>query len=528
MTDLNALLMHTITAPGWKKIGVKPHHGINLSLSSLHSDSSCGIGEFFDLLPLIDWCQRLNIDFIQLLPLNDSEDDPSPYNVVSSCALNFIYLSLHKLPDLETLPELKEKLKEFAVLNESNRIAHQEVLTHKLNWLRAYFAKVGDKLLSRQEAKQFIAGNPWVEPYALFKALQDRFKGISWRHWPQEFCCLSNKNLHTLIEQFSTEVSFYIALQFLACSQLQQIKTYANNKGVFLMGDFPFLISGESADAWQFPEFFDTTLTGGAPPDYYNKEGQNWGFPIYHWDNFKKSNYGWWKQRLKCAQQFYDLIRLDHVVGFFRIWSIPQGKVAKMGHFIPEDKTLWKNQGKELLTLIASSTSMLPIAEDLGTIPDSVRPCLKELGIPATKVMRWERAWKKDKHFIPIHDYPPISITCLGTHDSETLTLWWKNLPDEAKDYARFKHWTYTPQLTHAQRQEILWDSHHTSSLFHVNLLQEYLALFPELIWPNPADERINIPGKFLPTNWTYRFKPSVEELTSQEKLFNKMREILS
>lgn len=527
METLKKELASTITASAWEQVGVRTHHGINLPLSALHSSKSCGIGEFFDLIPIIDWCHSLSIDFIQLLPLNDSHWDSSPYNAISSCALNPIYLSLHALPYLEKLPLLKKKLKEFSHFNTTQHIAYIEVLTHKLSWLHAYFDDVGEKILASKELETFIEDNPWVEPYGLFKALQDRLGGTSWTDWPQELCSPSSKDIKTLIKRYWSETSFYIVLQFLSASQLQKVKEYANSKGVFLMGDFPLLMSRESVDVWQFPEFFDPTLSGGAPPDYYNPAGQNWGFPLYRWDHLEKKNYSWWKQRLKCAESFFDIIRLDHVVGFFRIWGIPHSRLPREGHFIPEDESKWGTQGKELLTMLASSTPMLPIAEDLGTVPDITRACLKELGICGTKVMRWEREWKEDRRFIPIQYYFPVSITCISTHDSETLTLWWKNFPEEAKDYADFKHWAYTPELTSAQREEILWDSHHTSSLFHVNLLQEYFALFPDLTWPIPEDERINIPGKILPTNWAYRFRPSIETIVSHQELYSKMERIL-
>lgn len=528
MDELKDTLLRTITGPGWEKVGVRPHHGINLPLSALHSSQSCGIGEFFDLIPIIDWCQSLKIDFIQLLPLNNSEGDPSPYNAISSCALNPVYLSLHDLPYLEKVPQLKKKLKDLSALNETQRIAYTEVLTHKLSWMHAYFDEVGETIAKSKELKDFISENPWVEPYGLFKALQSRLGKTSWTDWPEELCSPSPKDLKKLIQRYWPDVSFYIVLQFLCVAQLKKVKEYANSKGIFLMGDFPLLVSKESVDVWQYPDFFDTHLSGGAPPDYYNKDGQNWGFPIYRWDALRKKHFIWWKQRLECAENFFDLFRLDHVLGFFRIWAIPPNRPSKDGYFVPEDKNKWEAQGKELLTMIATATQMLPIGEDLGTVPDVVRPCLKELGICGTKVMRWERKWEeKDKHFIPIQYYPPVSITCISTHDSETLTLWWQTFTDEAKDYADYKHWTYAPQLTDAQREEILWDSHHTSSIFHVNLLQEYFAFFPELIWPNPEDERINIPGKILPTNWTYRFKPSVEMIISHKELFSKMEKIL-
>ena len=527
--QLKETLFQSITSRQWKKIGVGAHHGINLPLSALHSQNSSGIGEFFDLMPIIDWCHELNIDFIQLLPLNNSnsESDPSPYNAISSCAINFLYLSLHALPHIDNLPQLTIKLQELNKFNATDRIAYAEVLSHKLSWLHEYFDAVGEKLLNSTELKRFVADNPWLKPYALFKTLKDRLNNTSWKTWPDELRCPTPEQLHGLYRLHKENLSFYIVLQYLCFTQLKKIKEYAHLKGVFLMGDIPILLSGESADVWQYPDFFDTNLSAGAPPDFYNREGQNWGFPVFQWDALRKTKFRWWKHRVRYAENFFDLFRIDHVIGFFRIWAIPPNYPSREGHYIPENELEWEPQGKELLSMIATSTKMLPIAEDLGTVPNCVRPCLKDMGICGTKVMRWEKKWDEDKSYIPIQEYSPISITCLSTHDSETLTLWWEKFPEEAKVFADYKHWPYAPCLTEPQREAILWDSHHTSSLFHVNLLQEYLALFPELIWPNPEQERINVPGTLLPTNWTYRFRPSVEEITSHKELFSKMKTIL-
>lgn len=449
---------------------------------------------------MIDWCKRLKMDIIQLLPLNNSEADPSPYNTFSSCALNIIYLSLAALPYLKKQSELKQRLEEFICLNATNRVDYKEVFTRKIRWLRSYFDEAGKTIMSTDPFKQYVKENPWVEKYAVYSSLSDS----------------------------STDRSFHTVLQYLAFTQLKEVKRYANQQGVFLMGDLPILMGKDSVDVWQYPDFFITDLEAGAPPDYYNKQGQNWGFPIFAWDAMKKDQFSWWKQRLHYAENFYDLFRLDHVMGFFRIWAIPPGKLPKDGTYMPIDEKQWGPQGEELLHMICTSTAMLPVGEDLGTVPNVVRPTLTKMGICGTKVMRWERKWKeKDHRYIPIQNYPPISLACVSTHDSETLTLWWKNFDDEAKAFADEKHWTYTPELTDEQRQEILWDSNHCSSLLHVNLLQEYLAFFPELIWPNPEDERINVPGKILPTNWTYRFRPSVEEITSHEDLVLKIEKIL-
>lgn len=527
MEELSEHLLNSATGHCWEKIGVFPHHGIALPLFSLHSENSCGIGEFYDLCPLIDWCQKLKLDLIQLLPLNNSENDPSPYNACSSLALNPLNLSLDKLPHVEEFPELKEQLKTYLSIPLPPRIDFSDVKTFKTTWLNAYFDAAGKKLIESKPLEQFISENPWVETYALYESLKSALGRTSWTTWPPKLKTPTEEEYAALIREHWPMIAYHITLQYLCYLQLKHVKTYAQERGVFLMGDIPILLSKESADVWENPELFDINWEAGAPPDMYNTEGQCWGFPLYRWDVMRKTQYAWWKQRLEYASNFYDLYRLDHVIGFFRIWAVPPGLTGKEGCFFPKEESLWEPQGREILEALTHATEMLPIAEDLGVVPTIVRPILQEMGICGTKVMRWERIWDEEGRFIPLQYYPPISLTCLSTHDSETLELWWTTYPEEAKAFTQYKHWKYTPTLTAAQRKEILWDSHHTSSLFHVNLLQEYLALFDELIFANPEEERINTPGKLLATNWTYRFRPTVEEITAHEELAKMIQKIV-
>lgn len=512
-------ILNTPAAEHCKRIGIFPHHGIDVLLSALHTKQSCGIGEFLDLLPLIDWCAELKLDVIQLLPLNDSDHDPSPYNALSSCALNPIYLSLHALPYLEEHPELRKKFDPLRELTKLQKVDYHKVQSHKLGWLRSYFEGVGQQILHSKEFQRFVGENPWIEAYALFRAIKESLEQNSWETWPEEMRSPSREEYVLLLEQHAKGISFYSFLQYLCFSQLEKVKAYATAHKVFLKGDIPMLIGRESVDVWHHPEIFDLTLAAGAPPDFYNKEGQYWGLPLFNWSAMRKEKFSWWKQRLANASRLYDIYRIDHVVGFFRIWGIPLGRPAKEGQFHPSEESLWVPQGKEILEMMLEASPMLPIAEDLGVVPPETRICLTELGICGTKVICWERRWKEDGRYIPYEEYPSLSMTCVSTHDSPTLELWWRDYPEDAIAFCAFKEWKYAPQLTQAQRKEILYDSHHTPSLFHINLLQEYLALFYELVWPNPEEERINIPGTVLPTNWTYRYRPSVEELTSHEGL---------
>lgn len=458
-------------------------HGIAVPLSALHTNQSSGIGEFLDLLPLIDWCTSVHMNIIQLLPINDTQADPSPYNPTSSCALNLIYISLYALPDLTD--DLKERLPHLHQLTQLPWLAYHKVYEEKMNWLHDYYKKNHTKILNTPEFEQFHKKHPWLSAYCDYKQ----------------------------------EAPFHQMLQYLAFSQMKQVKEYAHKKGVALMGDIPILISRSSVDVQTHPEWFKTYFSAGAPPDMLNQEGQSWGFPLYNWDAMKSEGYSFWKIRLQTAAELYDCIRIDHIVGFFRIWAIEHGKPPNEGKFIPEDESLWMDQGKEILGMMCETTALTLIGEDLGTVPPESRAVMKELGIYGTKVMRWERNWEGDQGFIPHDHYPPLSVTTVSTHDSETLEQWWKNEPEEAKAFTSFKKRSFDSKFSFDQRYQLLNDSHHTTSLMHINLLQEYLALIPELIAQDPNEERINIPGIPHPYNWLYRYRPSVEDLLHNTKL---------
>jgi 4-alpha-glucanotransferase len=501
----------------WKKIGIKHHHGINIPLFALKTLESSGIGEYLDLLPMIDWVSSLGMDIIQLLPLNDTGTDKSPYNALSAYALNPIHVSLTKLPYLKD--EHKADILKIQLFNDINPIPHEKVRIAKEAFLRKYYNEFFDHYENNVDYHNYIENNPWIIPYAQFRTLKEKHNLKFWKDWPVEE--------QYYIPERSYD-SFYVFIQYLCHLQFSLVGEYARKKGVLLMGDLPILISRDSHDVWAHPELFQQGFAAGAPPDMYSQEGQYWGFPIYDWSEIEKNNYKWWIKRLEVASSYYDIFRIDHVVGFFRIWAIPYGSKAKEGHFVPQEENLWIPQGEKIMNQMISASSMLPIGEDLGVVPTNVRTTLRDLGILGTKVMRWERIWNEDKRFIRIEDYIPESLTTVSTHDSDTLVLWWQKSGEESQDFAKFKGWSWQNTITQDQLYEILNDSHHTSSLFHINLLQEYLSLFKELCYNDPEKERINLPGIVNETNWCYRFKPSVEELTNHKGLKEKIKALIS
>ena len=267
------------------------------------------------------------------------------------------------------------------------------------------------------------------------------------------------------------------------------------------------------------PTHFNLDLRAGAPPDMFTREGQYWGFPIYHWDAIEKEHFSWWKTRLSIASEFYDFFRIDHIIGFYRIWAIPANAKATQGSFIPPDENEALAQGEHLLKKLLSFTSMYPIGEDLGLNIDHIRKSLSHLNIPGTKIPRWERYYATDKSFIPYDKYPTCSLTTLSTHDTELLSEWWTLFPEDAKEFARSFHLPYTPTLSPKTRWQILKDSHNSASRFHINLLQEYLALEPTFVSKDPKLDRINVPSTLLSTNWCHRYLPTLSQITSHKTL---------
>jgi 4-alpha-glucanotransferase len=511
----------------WNAIGINHHHGINIPLFSLRSKKSCGIGEFPDLIPLFSWCREAGFDVVQLLPLNDTGKETSPYSALSAFALNPMHLGLASLPYLDRFPDLQSKLAPMQAMSKSKIIHYPEVYEARRSFLQEYFNAAYALFISDPDYQHFLKNNSWLKGYALFKALKESKYWQSWEQWPEELRDPKRDDFQQLIHKYQREIDYHSFVQHLCFQQLEKVKIAAEQEGVFLKGDIPILINRESADVWLHRHLFHLEYSAGAPPDFYNSEGQNWGFPIYNWEEHIKQNYRWWRQRLKVASHFYHIYRIDHVVGFFRIWAIPKGKPGREGKFIPEERSSWIPQGEKILRMMLEESVMLPIGEDLGSIPPLVRTCLTGLGICGTKVMRWERMWEEDKRFIKPEDYPVASMTTVSTHDSETLQLWWMKNIYEIKDFCKYKGWSFTYDLLRSRHREILWDSHHSASLFHINLLQEYFPLIPGLSWLDAEDERINVPGIVSNKNWTYRFRPYVEEIIANNQLKLAIRDVI-
>lgn len=516
----DSYLLDTPAKEQWRKIGIRPHHGINTPLFSLYTKKSCGIGEYLDFLPLIDWCSSVGMDTLQTLPLNDTGLEASPYGAISAFALNPIHIQLAALPHLENYPDLLDSINEAKkTIPVIKRVDYPKIRKEKEEILKKYFDREKENIRKNIAFTDFLNKNKsWLPSFALFKTIKGCQNNKAWEFWPENV-----KDYQQAIknnQSYQQEMDWHIFVQYICFQQLSSVKRYADKKGILLKGDIPIMINRDSADVWQHPSLFNLNYSAGAPPDIYSSLGQNWEVPIYRWEEMEKKNFTWWKERLKVAENYYHLYRLDHVLGFFRFYAIPQGKSGKEGHYIPENLSQWLLLGKKNLSTILKSSFLFPIAEDLGDVRPEIRQCLKELGICGTKVIRWERFWDQPKApFIPYDQYWPESMTTVSTHDSETLQQWWISSKEDAKEFSHFKGWTYTSSLEKKQQEDILWDSHHTSSLFHINLLGEYLALIPGMTANNPAEERINVPGIISEKNWTHRYTCSIEEIVENPAL---------
>lgn len=512
----------------WHTIGLKQHHGIAVPLFSLHSELSCGIGEYLDLQYVVDFCVQVGMDVIQLLPLNDTGGGKSPYSALSSNALHPIYLSLYALEGVEEVPEYHIKLQTLRKWSRTKNVHYAVVYEFKRIFLEQYLKAQAQEIKKKPSFQKFCeTQEPWLYPYVIFKTLKEVFPGKSWRLWPREIQVHSKQKLFQIEKKYPQLILKHQIIQFLCMNQMAAVKKYANSQGVLIKGDLPILLDKESADVWYHRKYFILDYDAGCPPDLYSPDGQHWGFPLYDWDVIFEDQFSFWKTRLNLASHFYDLYRLDHAVGFYRIWGLKDGKPPTQGEFFPKEKKQWLKQGKQIMTALLENSTMLPIAEDLGSVPNYVKDSLQSLGIPGTKVMRWEKNFKHEHFFIPLSEYPPISMTTVSTHDSDTLQLWWRHSPHEAKTYCALQGWKYTPFLSLERQFDLLKQSHHSKSLIHINLFNEYLALFPQMVSIDALDERINIPGKILSRNWTYRFRLNIEKMLDHQELKETMKQIV-
>ncbi len=427
---LDQPLLSTAQGEEWQRIDLKKRAGVLTALFSVYSQNSQGIGDFQDLKLLIDWAVITGNSIVQLLPMNELGPLYCPYDSLSAFALEPMYISLGPAIYYRK-KDITEKIQEIKKKFPANKLSvDYRIKEEKLGLLWEIFQ--AQERIDSTDFIKFKQDNPyWLLDFALFKVLKNCQGGKPWYEWEEVFRNRLNHALEDFYVAHDKEINFQIWLQWLAYKQLKTAKLYAQKKKVLLKGDLPILVSMDSADVWAHPEFFKLDFAAGAPPDMYCAKGQRWGMPIYNWQNIAADGYRYLKAKLKYAENFYDILRIDHVVGLFRIWSIPQSEPMENaglnGAFDPQDETRWGAQGSSILSVILRSTRMLICAEDLGVVPLVCTKALKELGIPGNDVQRWVKDWKIKHDFLKPQEYRFLSVAMLSTHDTTNWPAWWEN-----------------------------------------------------------------------------------------------------
>ncbi len=422
-------LINTPTGPRWQKIGIYRRAGVAVPLFSIYSRNSVGFGEISDLKLLVDWCGITGQSIIQLLPINEIGDDRAPYNSISTFAIEPIFINLNNVVDIDLnlfLDEISRLKRRFP---QRKLRANYAVKQAKLALLLKMFHTSG---LNDARYSSFCNENSyWLDDYALFRIIHEKLDEPKWEKWPDE---LKNRNLGTLgsfRHDNRDKIEFLKWVQWQLFEQLKEVKKYANSHGVFMMGDLPFLVSRDSADVWTHQNYFSLELSAGAPPDMYFALGQKWGMPPYNWFEIADDKFSYIKNRLIYAGNFYDMYRIDHFVGLFRIWTIPLNlppeEAAFRGRYEPSEEHLWEEHGKAILNVMLESSSMLPCGEDLGTVPGCSYKTLHEYGIPGIEFQRYLKEPSLGFGFKKPSDYRINSDGVISTHDSSFFFNWWKH-----------------------------------------------------------------------------------------------------
>ncbi|MEG1663921.1 MAG: 4-alpha-glucanotransferase [Mucinivorans sp.] len=318
--------------------------GVAIPVFSLRSENSCGIGEFADLMPMADWVHRTGQRVVQILPVNDTTKnftwrDSYPYSTISTFALHPLYLNLKKMGSLKNEKLALEIESEGKRLNSLETVDYEGVSKLKWSFFREIYAQDGVRTLRSRDFMRFYeASAEWLCPYAVFCYLRDRNGTADFNHW-KNFSKYKAKTVSELCNPKAKEwkeVALHLFLQYHLDKQLREASTYARALGVVLKGDIPIGVSRDGVDAWSHPQLFNMGSQAGAPPDDFATEGQNWGFPTYNWQAMAKDGYSWWRSRFVKMADYFDIYRVDHILGFFRIWEIPLEQTSGvLGHFSP-------------------------------------------------------------------------------------------------------------------------------------------------------------------------------------------------
>ena len=468
-----------------------------------------GAGDFGpDAYKFVDWLASAGQTYWQVLPLGEIGPGNSPYMSSSAFAGNILLIDL-------------AELSHQGWLSSDDLIPHPDFQSDRVNFTLLRPFRI-ERL--RRAAKNFFAGShdnmhreytefcltekEWLADYALFMAIAERENWREWSLWPKELAHRDAQALRTMESIGAEDIGFWKFCQWCFARQWSNLRLYASERGVKIIGDVPIFVAYHSADVWAHQELFELDENGrplvvaGVPPDYFCATGQLWGNPLYRWDIHEQTGYAWWIARLKHALQLADLVRIDHFRGFAAYWQVAaDAPNAIHGKWVP-------GPGAKLFEAFEKAFSHLPIiAEDLGLITHDVIELRDKFNLPGMRILQFAFADGEGNHFLP-HHYVPNTIAYTGTHDNDTILGWWSSNSEQEKTFAR--HYLGT------DGQEIHWDMMRAISSSVANIvifpMQDVLGLF--------GDHRMNFPGQ--PTgNWEWRFSWDQIQLNHTQILEN-------
>ena len=450
----------------------------------------------------VDFLQEAGQSFWQLLPLNPTGFGDSPYQSCSAFAGN------HYLIDLQLLVEggllQQEEVDSYSWNSREDQVDFGRIYQHRLRVLRRAFQRFTDD----EALDAFCRENSsWLSDFALYMALKAEKCGAPWYIWEAPLKTRQPDALWQARQQLKNEIRFYSFIQYLFYTQWQALRSYAQKKGICLLGDVPIYVPLDSVEVWTDPELFqlDGTLTptavAGCPPDGFTEDGQLWGNPLYRWDAMKKDGYSWWLRRLAAAGKLYDAVRLDHFRGFEAYWSVPYGdETARNGKWV-------KGPGLDFILRVQAQLPQLQlIAEDLGYLTPEVLEMRDASGLPGMKVLEFAFDDLAPSDYQP-HTYHKNTVCYTGTHDNMTARQWLESLAPEVLAYAKaYMHLT--------EEEGLVWGMIRTAMSSVSDLcivqLQDYLEL--------DGDARMNFPGT-TEHNWTWRALPGSYDMILAEKI---------
>jgi 4-alpha-glucanotransferase len=477
--------------------------GISVPLFSLRSRQSWGIGEILDIPAAARWLRSARQTLLQLLPLNElAPGESSPYSALSAMAIDPRFITIRQIPDAADFEALWPG--EIAAVRQAPAIAYQRVSALKNLALRICFERFRendwDEHTARADAlREYVRRESWwIDEYALYRALRARSGERPWTEWEP---ALRNRDPGALLaaqRQLEGEILFYQYVQWIAADQWQAARNAV--EGLEILGDFPFMVTLDSADVWSRQREFLLDASVGTPPDAFSETGQEWGLPAYAWDEVRTNDFEWLRMRARRMADLYDGFRVDHLVGFYRTYVRPLDGSAD--YFSPADVDEQQALGEAIGGIMADTGADVSV-EDLGTVPDFVRASVSSLGLPGYRVFRWEPEAPGT--------YPVNSVAMTGTHDTEPLAVWWETLDaPERRLFAEMPGINVEPSevFDASVRDAILKALYESPSAMVLIPIQDVFG------WR----ERINHPATVGPWNWTYALPWPIDLATVQRE----------